>query len=309
MSKPSADLNAWYASCTYFQYRGHTICYRIFRRDKTSESSIHGSKVFNKLILLHGFPTASYDWAKVWDSLCQSFDTVIAPDFIGFGYSAKPTDYDYRITDQADLIEAIAGHEGIGRAHVLAHDYGDSVAQELLARSEQRGALALESLMFLNGGLFPEAHRPRLIQKLLRHNMLGPLLARLMNKKSFSRSFSSIFGAHTQPDSAELNDFWSLLQHEKGTRVVPKLLRYLDDRKSHRERWLTAMRSTTVPLGMINGPDDPVSGRHLAERLAELVPAADIRYLQGVGHYPQWEAPERVLAEYTRFRLGHDRSS
>jgi pimeloyl-ACP methyl ester carboxylesterase len=41
------------------------------------------------LLLIHGFPTASWDWHKLWNDLTQKF-RVIAPDMIGFGYSAKP---------------------------------------------------------------------------------------------------------------------------------------------------------------------------------------------------------------------------
>jgi pimeloyl-ACP methyl ester carboxylesterase len=46
---------------------------------------------------------------------------------------------------------------------------------------------------------------------------------------------------------------------------------------------------------------DPVSGRHLADRYRELVPAADVVVLEGVGHYPQLEAPESVCAAFLAF--------
>ena len=56
-----------------------------------------------------------------------------------------------------------------------------------------------------------------------------------------------------------------------------------------------------VPLRLINGPDDPVSGKHMAERYRELVPEADIVLLEGIGHYPQTEAPQQVLNAYLEF--------
>jgi len=85
--------------------------------------------------------------------------SVVAPDLIGFGWSDKPRAYDYSIIDQATLCEGLLRELGAERVHVLAHDYGDSVAQELLARHEERdsrGTPALQSVCFLNGGLFPE---------------------------------------------------------------------------------------------------------------------------------------------------------
>ena len=58
---------------------------------------------------------------------------LIAPDLLGFGRSAKPSRHDYRIGEQADICAAVMAEAGVGRCHVLAHDYGDTVAQELLA--------------------------------------------------------------------------------------------------------------------------------------------------------------------------------
>ena len=55
------------------------------------------------------------------------------------------------------------------------------------------------------------------------------------------------------------------------------------------------MQQTTVPLGVINGPIDPVSGAHMVERYRELVPNPDTVLLDGIGHYPQVEAPDRVV--------------
>src|SRR3546814_1765380 len=70
------------------------------------------------------------------------------------------------------------------------------------------------SVCYLNGGLFMEAARPRLIQRLL----LGPLgswLSRRLSYPRFARSFAAIFGAHTQPSASELAQFWHLIAHDE----------------------------------------------------------------------------------------------
>jgi pimeloyl-ACP methyl ester carboxylesterase len=59
-----------------------------------------------------------------------------------------------------------------------------------------------------------------------------------------------------------------------------------------------------VPRRLLCGAADPVSGRHLAVHYRELVPAADVVVFEGVGHYPQLEAPEAVLEAYLEFRAG-----
>ena len=276
------ELDAWQRDGRAFTYRGH----EVFYRDAGDGPA---------LLCIHGFPSASWDWHKLWPELTARF-RVVAPDMLGFGLSAKPRDYAYSLRDQADLHEALLGALGIEAAHVLAHDYGDSVAQELLARQLERGdGLRLRSVCLLNGGLFPESHRARPSQKLLR-SPLGPLFARLASESRFSANFAEVFGPRTQPSPAELHTVWRLNQHHDGLRVMPKLIRYIDERRQQRQRWVEALQRAVVPLRFINGPEDPVSGRHMAERYRELVPNPDVVLLEGIGHYPQLEAPEAVLA-------------
>lgn len=78
--------------------------------------------------------------------------------------------------------EALLADLGVRSAHVLAHDLGDSVAQELLARKvfgeQAYGGWDIESITWLNGGLFTEAYTPRLMQKLMSGTPLGDLMSR-----------------------------------------------------------------------------------------------------------------------------------
>ena len=154
--------------------------------------------------------------------------------------------------------------------------------------------------MLLNGGLFPETHRARPIQKLLL-TPLGPLLSRLSNPRSFARSFAPIFGPNTKPSAEEMAEFWELVSYNDGHRISHELIRYIAERRSNRERWVGALQKTRVPLRLINGPEDPVSGKHMAERYRELVPNPDVVLLPGIGHYPQVEDPAGVVAALRSF--------
>lgn len=272
-------------------YRGH----RIFLRSE-------GPADAPVLLLIHGFPTASWDWEALWPQLTQRW-RVIAPDLIGFGFSAKPSAYGYSLIDQADLCEAVLRHFRVEAFHVLAHDYGDSVAQELLSRqapAERSGRPRLLSLCFLNGGLFPETHRPVLIQRLL-ISPLGPLVGRLSSRAKIAANMRKIFGQTSQPDETLLDGFWALITHEDGPRIMHKLIRYMSERRAKRPRWVGALQSTEVPLKLIDGAADPISGAHMASRYLELVPSADVTLLENIGHYPQIEAPQQVLEAFERF--------
>ena len=70
----------------------------------------------------------------------------------------------------------------------------------------------------------------------------------------------------------------------------------MDDRVVHAGRWTGAMESTGVPLTFVWGLDDPVSGAHMLAEIERRVPGATLVPLDGVGHWPMLEAPDRVTA-------------
>lgn len=278
----SQTPDAWYADASRFPFRGHAVVYRDSGGDDEA------------VLLIHGFPTCSWDWSALWPQLVSHYGRVIAPDMLGFGRSAKPVGHRYDLLEQTDLHVELLQRLGVRRVRVLAHDYGVSVAQELLARArEQQLPFTLQAVALLNGGLFPETHRQTRMQRLV-HSPLGGLIVRLSTQKAFNRSFSLVFGPQTQPSAFELDHFWALLRHQGGHHQLHRLIRYIDDRRQHRARWVAALQHAPCPLRLINGPVDPVSGAHMAQRYRELVPGADIVSLPGIGHYPQVEDPDGV---------------
>jgi pimeloyl-ACP methyl ester carboxylesterase len=287
------SLDDWIDAAEYFAFRGHRIA--------AWES---GSS--RPLLLIHGYPTSSWDWHLVWAELARGH-RLVACDMLGFGLSDKPAS-GYAIHAQADLQEALLARLDVGEFDVLAHDYGVSVAQELLARhNEGSGASGLGRVVFLNGGLFPEQHRMLPIQR-LGISPLGFLVGRFMNRKRFGAAFVEVFGARTKPSEAELDDFWRLITHNDGHRLAHRLLHYIGDRRAYRERWVGALQRARVPLKLIDGGADPVSGQHMYRHFERLVPQAEAVCLPDIGHYPQTEAPGRVIEELEAF-LRQGRSS
>src|SRR5207302_7473060 len=121
---------------------------------------------------------------------------VLAFDFLGFGNSDKPRRHEYTIGEQADLTEALWQRLGIDETGLVGHDYGATVAQELLARLvEGTPAARFRGVVFLNAGLYVELARPLLIQRLLAAPLAGGLLAHLVTERTFGRSLSSVFSS------------------------------------------------------------------------------------------------------------------
>lgn len=290
MSFENQSLEKWYQRGQIRRLGDHSI----FTIDE-------GSADQSAIILIHGFPTSSWDWQPIWETLRKEY-RLISLDMLGFGFSDKPNRRDYTIHQQADLFDALIKELGLQQYHVLAHDYGDTVAQELLARQiDGTGCGKWLSGCFLNGGLFPETHRALLIQKLML-SPLGKLINKFTGFKQFAASFSMVFGENTKPNEQALREFWEVINFNDGRHLFHNLITYILDRREHRTRWVDALQQSPVPLSLINGSVDPVSGAHLVTRYKELECRLDhLLELPEIGHYPQVEAPEQVAQAYLSF--------
>ena len=288
-----AELARWKAAGQYFDYLGFDIFHRIAGSGPP-------------LLLIHGYPFNTWDWSLIWPTLIQRF-TVIAPDMIGMGFSAKPVAYEYSVHDHADMHEALLEHLGVRRVHVLAHDIGDSVGQELLARYEfgqqAFGAPRFDSITWLNGGLFNEAYTPRTMQKVMSRSplgdIIGPLQSSSLSRRLLEPTINEMFGPDTKPSRQTMERFHQILEYNDGKQVMHKVGRFINDRYTHRNRWVRAMRQTEVPMRLIDGPADPNSGAHMARRYTEVIPHPDVVLLgERIGHWPQLEAPQEVLEHF-----------
>jgi pimeloyl-ACP methyl ester carboxylesterase len=268
------------------------------RLERFREHSIHvhtrtGSEPV--LLLLHGFPSSSYDWRLLLEE--EREHAGLAFDFLGFGLSDKPRDHSYTLGWQADLAEDLAGRLGKGRpVFVCAHDMGTSVATELMAR-DLAGELGfrMAGMLLFNGSIILERSQPTLAQRMLR-SRLGPIAARLTSERFFRHQFASIFSPEHPLTDEEEADQWSLITRDGGSRLGHKLVHYMDERVIYADRWHGAIRNWPGPLTFAWGMLDPVATPDVLEGLRELRPQAPVVEFADLGHYPQIEDPARLAA-------------
>ncbi|WP_354644427.1 alpha/beta fold hydrolase [Kitasatospora camelliae] len=283
---PFPPLREWVAGGRRLAVGGHTL---FVRQDGPGDG--------RPVTLVHGFPTSSHDWAGVVPALAAGGCRVTTLDLLGFGESDKPRDHAYSLLEQADLVQAVWEELGIGRTALVAHDYGVSVAQELLARDPDR----IVRMAWLNGGLYADLHRPALVQRLL-HGPLGPLLARAMTERGFRASMRRVL---SRPVSDRLlHEMWLGVARADGRLLAPRLLRYIDERRTYGTRWNRAQEGYAGPTLFVWGPADPISGAHVLARVRRRMPRATVVELSGpppTGHYPQVENPSEVAAALAEF--------
>jgi pimeloyl-ACP methyl ester carboxylesterase len=245
---------------------------------------------------LHGFPTCSYDWEPIVEPLAAAGNRLLLFDFLGFGDSDKPRE-PYSYADQVAIVRGLWSRYGVDSTAVVAHDYGVTVAQELLASGDPE----VERVAFLNGGMFAHLHRPIRVQKLLRMPVIGALVARLANERSLASSMRTIFSAEHQPSDEELHELWLGVARRDGSRNYHRLIRYIDERRANADRWGGAIASTDRPLLFVWGDADPISGAHMVVEARRRAPGARFETRADIGHYPQLEDPAWVAGSLREF--------
>lgn len=285
----------WKAQGQVFKYRSFDIYFWHEAIQNTATQKPY-------LLLLHGYPTASWDWHKIWDELAQDYN-LITFDYLGFGCSDKPKHHDYNTSEQANICETLLDSLDISSCFVLAHDYGDTVLQELLARQNAgRNTFSIKAAAMLNGGIFQGVYKPILIQRVM-ISSLGNVLAFLNNKFIFAKNFQSILVKKYSKD--EMSQTWQMVCNNQGRTLMPKLQRYIFERIKYQERWSNALINSPCPLMYICGENDPISGKHMREHYEKLVPNPQTVALDNVGHYPQTESPLHVLEHSLVFFKQH----
>lgn len=247
-----------------------------------------------RAVLLHGFPSSSFDWAPLlrarpdWE--------VLTFDFLGFGLSDKPADHVYSLAWQADAVEELVRRAGPEPVVIVAHDMGTSVATELLAR-DLRGELGIEiaAVLLFNGSILLDRASPTIGQRLLRSRG-GAFFARMTSGVSFRAQFGRVFSEAHPLTRADAADHWSLVSNRGGQRIGHLLVHYMDERDRLTDRWHGAVRDWPGDLSLAWGLLDPVATTAVLDGLRELRPGVPVTELPDLAHYPQLEAPERIAA-------------
>ena len=247
------------------------------------------------LLVLHGFPTSSFDFHRVVDALAVERRVVLF-DMLGYGLSAKP-DRPYRLVDQADLTAALVADLGIDRLGLLTHDIGDSVGGELLARQlEGSWPVEVTDRALTNGTLFMDLVQLSAGQQFLEALPDERLAADVLTRDTVVAGLVATFSpAHQVPDD-EVAAAWELIAAEDGERLMARHARYIDERRHREQRFTPPVVSHPSPLTVVWGTDDPIAVPAMADRLAAARPDARMVRLDGVGHYPMVEDPLRFVA-------------
>jgi pimeloyl-ACP methyl ester carboxylesterase len=254
------------------------------------------------LLVLHGYPTSSIDFAAVLGALAADRRVVLL-DFPGFGLSGKP-DRAYSLFAQADVVEGVVAQLGLDEVDLLTHDMGDSIGGELLARGIDGDlGFSVRRRVLTNGSIYLDLAHLTDGQQLLASLPDEAIAADAAPdvdalERALTATLASPGGTASHPDPMHVRAGAVLVVHEGGNRLLARQIRYIEERRKHEDRWTGAIERHPAPLSIVWGDADPIAVWPMTDRLLERRAGTDTprTRLEDVGHYPMIEAPAAFAA-------------
>lgn len=268
-------------------------------KSKGQYTRVYGHSMFNihhkipkpTIAFLHGYPSASYDYYKVLPHLANDFSYVIH-DQLGFGLSDKPINYSYSLIEQAEMAMELWKQLGLKEIHLVSHDYGTTVANEIIVRKLQGyEPVKIKTITFSNGSMHIELAHLKLVQKLLKHPFWGKYVVALMNKSTFQETMQDIWYDKKSCDTGEMNVLWDLLMLNNGKAVLHKVSQYNNERVKYWNRWIPTLTQLDIPTHILWAQQDPIAVKAIAEQLHKEISNSVYTKIDRCGHYPMLEKP------------------
>jgi pimeloyl-ACP methyl ester carboxylesterase len=270
------------------------------------EVALHGHAVGYRMagdgplvLLLHGITSNSEAWREVMPRLAERY-TVVAPDMVGHGRSAKPRG-DYSLGAYAAGIRDLLAVLGFERGSVVGHSFGGGIAMQfayLFPEYVERMAL------ISSGGLGREVHPLLRAAVLPGSEWVMPLLAREWSVKAGGAvaAVAGRLGLEAGPDLAEFARGYASLAEQGAREAFIHTMRSCIDPDGQRVSALDRLYlADQMPTLFIWGTDDPVIPVEHGRRAHEVVPSSRYVEIEGSGHWPMLDAPNRIVHELISF--------
>src|SRR4051812_23676905 len=120
-----------------------------------------------------------------------------------------------------------------------------------------------------------------------------------LDAASVQSGLAATFSPSSSVPDDELVAQWELIARADGHRLLPRLIRYIEERRRDESRYTGAIEMHPSPVGVVWGVEDPIAVVAMTDRFSAKRPEADVIRLDGVGHYPMIEAPRRFADAVT----------
>jgi pimeloyl-ACP methyl ester carboxylesterase len=239
------------------------------------------------VVLLHGLPSQSYGWRNVLPALAEYGFRAVAPDWIGFGFSAQPDRRDFAYTPDAyiEALNSFLNELEIDRCSLVVQGFVGSVGLQYALRHADR----IEKLAILNAPITPEAKLPWKMKQ------LGlPLVGDMLTQDPLLVDRTLEGGGGYRVEDADLDVYRRpFLKSSDAGRALLAIVKNLQLSKAMAELE-SGYANWQFPTLVAWGMRDPWLPFSMAESFAKQVKNVELVQLEEVGHYPQEDWHEKV---------------
>lgn len=255
------------------------------------------------LLLIHGYTASTYVWHSVAPVLAESGFRVVAVDLIGFGYSSKPSWFDYSIASQARVVSRFMNRLGIGRATLIGSSYGGAVASTITLDYPER----VEKLVLVDAVCNDDAAKDNPLLNFVKIRGIGEFIVPFF-------SDSKLFAKFRMQNTMSPENY-HLITDER----IDSVMRPLNAKDGHHSVLATARNWNACriqedaqyinqPTLIIWGEKDLVIPIHNGYKLHDAILNSRFVIFRECGHVPQEEKPKlfaEVVTDFCRNSKGH----
>lgn len=245
------------------------------------------------LIFLHGFGASLHSWDDTRDLFDTKKYTLYLLDLKGFGYSSKPHDERYQITDQSKIITAFLNHLFIKNVTLIGHSYGGSVALvSLIDLMKVKKDSAIKNIILIDAPATPNKI-PFFVHS-LRNSFTNYLSLNIIGPTYRARFIlNSLFYNKNKVTENKISRYAFFFKEKSFNYSITKMAEQIIP--TNLNEYLKAYHEITKPCLIIWGGNDPIFPAQQAYELQTLIRSSSLKIIEHCGHIPQEEFPQKTF--------------
>jgi haloalkane dehalogenase len=243
------------------------------------------------IVFLHGNPGWSFEYREIIKEMSK-IQRCIAPDYIGFGLSDKPVDWDYLPANHSRHVESLLDRLNLNNVTLVFNDWGGPFAMSYAIKYPEK----IKKLVVTNSWFWPVKHVPNFVNF---SGMAGGPLGKFftMNFNIMGKVLSKAAYGPKKKMPEEVRKHYYMPHEERsarlGTWVFPREI--IGSTPWLETLWAQREKIKHIPTSIVWGDSDIAFKEGELKVWTDLMQNHTLALLNKIGHYPPEEAPEEVI--------------
>ncbi|MBN2618394.1 MAG: alpha/beta hydrolase [Spirochaetales bacterium] len=250
------------------------------------------------IIFLHGLGASSFTWRYLYKYYSLEY-RVISLDLKGFGDSSKPNDNDYRISDQAKIIQKFINEKNLSNVTLIGNSYGGSVALSTFANADTKTKGKISNMILIDPAAYRQEKMPGYIS-LLQTPLINKLTLYISPKNLIAKIILKLIFYNDSLITDEMVlTYGNLLKDGEAHNALIQTAIGVSDKETSDISSL--YKQINIPVLIIWGNNDKIIEKNDGIKLNNDLPKSELVILDDCGHIPQEEQPEITINVINNF--------